>query len=254
MNGKEKSMDGLRHGLAIAKREWNAYFHSPVAYIFIVIFLALSGFFTFSVGHFYEAGQADLRGFFVWHPWLYLILVPAAAMRLWAEDRRQGTVELLFTISVTPRQAIAGKFAAAWAFLGLALLLTFPVPLTAAWLGRPDWGVVASGYLASFLLAGAYLSVGIFTSSVTRNQVVSFVLAVALGLFLILAGFQPVTDLLSQWAPGWLVEGVAAFGFMPHYESMQRGVLDLRDFAYFASAIGFMGFLTQLVLDNRTGR
>ena len=247
-------MDLTTHTRAIAKREWQAYFHSPVAYIFIMIFLALAGFFTFSVGGFYEAGQADLRGFFFWHPWLYLILVPAVAMRLWAEERRQGTLELLFTTAVTPGQAIAGKMLAAWAFLGLALLLTFPVPLTAAWLGRPDWGVVVSGYIASFLLAGAYLAVGMFTSALTRNQVISFVLAVVLGLFLILAGFQPVTDLLAQWAPGWLVDAVAAFGFMPHYEAMQRGVLDARDFLYFASVTGFMLFLTRLVLDNRTGR
>ena len=247
-------MDTIFHSRAIAKREWNAYFHSPVAYIFIIIFLVLAGFFTFSVGGFYEAGQADLRGFFFWHPWLYLILVPAVAMRLWSEERRQGTMELLFTSSVTPAQAIAGKMAAAWGFLGLALVLTFPVPLTAEWLGKPDWGVIVSGYVGSLMLAGAYLAVGMFTSALTRNQVISFILAVVLGLFLILAGFQPVTDLLSQWAPGWLVDAVAAFSFMPHYEAMQRGVLDARDFAYFASVTGFMLFLTHLVLGNRTGR
>ena len=247
-------MDMIRHGTAIAKREWNSYFNSPVAYIFIIIFLALSGFFTFSVGGFYEAGQADLRMFFTWHPWLYLILVPAVAMRLWSEERRQGTIELLFTVSVTPLQGIVGKMAAAWAFLVLALALTFPIPATAAWLGDPDWGVVASGYLASALLAGAYLSVGMFTSSLTRNQVISFILAVVVGLFLILAGFQPVTDLLAQWAPRWLVEGVAALGFMTHFEAMQRGVLDLRNVLYFASVMGFMTFLTHLVLSNRSGR
>ena len=247
-------MDMISHSRAIAKREWSAYFLSPVAYVFIVIFLALAGFFTFSVSGFYEAGQADLRSFFFWHPWLYLILVPAVAMRLWAEERRQGTMELLFTTAVTPGQAIVGKMLAAWGFLALALALTFPVPLTAAWLGKPDWGVAGSGYLASLLLAGAYLAVGMFTSALTRNQVVSFILAVVLGLFLILAGFQPVTELLSQWAPEWLVDGVAAFGFMPHYEAMQRGVLDARDFLYFASTTGFMLFLTHLVLGNRTGR
>ena len=247
-------MEFCAHARAIAKREWSAYFHSPVAYVFIVIFLALAGFFTFSVGGFYEAGQADLRGFFFWHPWLYLILVPAVAMRLWAEERRQGTLEMLFTSATTPAQAIAGKMAAAWGFLALALALTFPVPLTAAWLGKPDWGVVVAGYLASLLLAGAYLALGMFTSALTRNQVVSFVLAVVGGLFLILAGFQPVTELLARWAPAWVVDGVAAFGFMPHYEAMQRGVLDLRDFLYFGSATGFMLFLTQLVLANRTGR
>ncbi|HHX98645.1 MAG TPA: ABC transporter permease [Kiritimatiellia bacterium] len=247
-------MDLIRHSWAVAKREWSSYFQSPVAYIFIIIFLVLAGFFTFSVGGFYEAGQADLRGFFFWHPWLYLILVPAVAMRLWAEERRMGTIELLFTVAITPTQAIIGKMIAAWGFLTLALALTFPIPLTAAWLGQPDWGVIVAGYVASFLLAGAYLSVGMFTSALTRNQVISFVLAVGLGLFLILAGFQPVTELLSQWAPNWLVRTVAAFSFIPHFEAMQRGVLDLRDVIYFASVIGFMLFLTQLVLQNRTGR
>lgn len=247
-------MNMFSHSRAIAKREWSAYFNSPVAYIFIAIFLVLAGFFTFSVSGFYEAGQADLRSFFFWHPWLYLILVPAVAMRLWSEERRQGTMELLFTVSVTPCQAIAGKMAAAWAFLALALLLTFPIPLTAAWLGKPDWGVIVSGYVSSLMLAGAYLSVGMFTSALTRNQVIAFILAVVLGLFLILAGFQPVTELLSQWAPEWLVDGVAAFSFMPHYEAMQRGVLDVRDFLYFAGVTGFMLFLTHLVLSNRSGR
>lgn len=247
-------MDFITHSRAVAKREWSAYFQSPVAYIFIIIYLVLAGFFTFSVSGFYEAGQADLRSFFFWHPWLYLILVPAVAMRLWAEERRQGTLELLFTTAVTPGQAIAGKMIAAWGFLALALALTFPVLLTAAWLGQPDWGVALSGYAASLLLAGAYLAVGMFTSALTRNQVISFVLAVVLGLFLILAGFQPVTELLAQWAPDWLVNGVAACGFMPHYEAMQRGVLDARDVLYFASVTGFMLFLTQLVLGNRSGR
>ena len=165
-----------------------------------------------------------------------------------------GTIELLFTVAITPTQAIIGKMIAAWGFLTLALALTFPIPLTAAWLGQPDWGVIVAGYVASFLLAGAYLSVGMFTSALTRNQVISFVLAVGLGLFLILAGFQPVTELLSQWAPNWLVRTVAAFSFIPHFEAMHRGVLDLRDVIYFASVIGFMLFLTQLVLQNRTGR
>ena len=245
----------MLHNIAVVfRRELAGYFSSPLAYIFIVVFLVSSGAMTFFASQFLIRGQATLEPFFMLHPWLYLFFLPALSMRLWAEERRQGTLEMLFTSATTPAQAIAGKMAAAWGFLALALALTFPVPLTAAWLGQPDWGVVAAGYLSSLLLAGAYLALGMFTSALTRNQVVSFVLAVVGGLFLILAGFQPVTELLARWAPAWVVDGVAAFGFMPHYEAMQRGVLDLRDFLYFGSATGFMLFLTQLVLANRTGR
>ena len=239
---------------AIAKREWGAYFNSPVAYVFIVIFLALAGFFTFAVGRFYEGGQAVLTPFFIWHPWLFLILVPAVAMKLWAEERRSDTIELLLTLPVTPMQAIVGKFLAAWLFLILAIVLTFPVVLTAMYLGKPDLGVVLCGYLGSILLAGSYLAVGIFTSALTKNQVISFVLAVVFGLFLILAGFPPVTELLSRFAPTWLVDGVAAFSFMFHYETLQRGIIDLRDLLYFGSVMVFMLLATQVVLVNRVTR
>jgi ABC-2 type transport system permease protein len=239
---------------AIAKREWCAYFNSPVAYVFIVIFLILAGFFTFNVSRFFEAGQADLKSFFLWHPWLYLMLVPAAAMRLWAEERRSGTIELLLTMPVTTGQAIWGKFVAAWLFLALSLALTFPMILTAAYLGQPDYGPIACGYLGSALLAGAFLAVGMFTSALTRNQVISFILAVVIGLFLILAGFAPVTDFLARFAPAWLVEGVAAFSFISHFDSLQRGVVDVRDVLYFASVIAFMLFATQVVLENRKGK
>lgn len=243
-----------QHVLAVGKREWRAYFDSPVAYVFIIIFLMLTGFFTFSISRFYEAGQADLGGFFTWHPWLYMILVPAVAMRLWAEERRSGTIELLFTVSVTPLQALLGKFFAAWLFMLLALALTFPIPLTAAYLGSPDTGAVLSGYLGSGLLAGAYIATGTFTSALTRNQVISFILGVVIGLFLILAGFPPVTDLLSRWAPSWFVDGVASFSFMSHFQALQRGVVDLRDLVYFASVMVFMIFATQVVLKNKVGR
>lgn len=236
---------------AIAKKEWAGYFNSPVAYVFIIIFLSLAGFFTFAVSRFYEANQADLRGFFLWHPWLYLILVPAVGMRLWAEERRSHTIELLLTMPVTLNQAILGKFFAAWLFMVLALALTFPVVLTAKYLGSPDGGVIFTGYLGSALLAGSYLSVAMFTSALTKNQVISFIVAVVVGLFLILAGFAPVTDLLSRIAPIWLVDGIAAFSFMSHFETLQRGVLDLRDLVYFASVIGFMLFATHVVLQQK---
>lgn len=239
---------------AIAKREWSAYFNSPVAYVFILIFLVLNAFFTFSVSRFYEAGQADLRPFFFWHPWLYLILVPAVTMRLWSEERRSHTIELLLTLPLTPIQAVIGKFAAAWLFLILALALTFPVVITANYLGDPDLGVAFSGYLGSALLAGAYVAVGMFTSACTRNQIVSFISAVVIGLFLILAGYPPVTDLLSQVLPQVMVDGIAAFSFMSHFESLQRGVIDLRDLIYFVSVMGFMLFATQLVVQNSSSR
>ena len=236
---------------AIAKREWGAYFNSPVAYVFIMIFLALAGFFTFAVGRFYEANQADLRGFFMWHPWLYLVLVPAVAMGLWAEERRSHTIEILFTLPVTPLQAIVGKFVAAWLFLALALALTFPVVMTASYLGDPDAGVIFSGYLGSVLLAGSYLALGMFTSALTKNQVISFILAVVLGLFLILAGFPPVTDILANFLPTAVVDGIAAFSFMSHYDALQRGVIDLGDLVYFASVMGFMLFATHVVLQHK---
>jgi len=239
---------------AILAREWAAYFNSPIAYVFLVIFLVLAGFFTFAVSRFYENGQADLRPFFFWHPWLYLILVPAVTMRLWAEEQKTGTIELLLTLSVKPGQAIVAKFLAAWLFLGLALVLTFPMVLTAFYLGDPDPGVIASGYLGSFLLAGAYVAVGLLASALTRNQVISFVIGVFVGLFLLLAGFPPVTELLSRWAPAWLVDGVAGFSFMHHYDMLQRGLIGLGDLTYFAGVIIFMLVATHAALTRRLGK
>jgi ABC-2 type transport system permease protein len=244
-------MDSIRNTKAIIKRELASYFESPVAYVFMVVFLMLIGFLTFFVSRFYESGQADLRGFFFWHPWMFLILVPAAAMRLWAEERRAGTIETLLTLPVTVTQVILGKFLAAWIFIGLIVALTFPIVLTTVYLGAPDHGAIMGGYMGSLLLAGAYLSVGMLTSALTRNQVISFVLSLVICLFLLLAGWPPVTDLMVRWAPEWLVRGVAAFSFMPHYEAFQKGVLDLRDFAYYFSVMIFMLFGTHLVLENR---
>ena len=244
-------MDSIRNITAITKRELVSYFESPVAYVFMVAFLMLIGFLTFFVSRFYEAGQADLRPFFFWHPWIFLILVPAAAMRLWAEERRSGTIETLLTLPITMTQAILGKFIAGWVFLTLAIFLTFPIVLTTVYLGAPDRGGIIGGYIGSILLAGAYLSVGMLTSAFTRNQVISFVLAVVICLFLLLAGWPPVTDLMVRWAPSWLIRGVAAFSFMPHYESFQKGVLDLRDFAYYLSVMIFMLCGTNLVLKNQ---
>lgn len=239
---------------AVCKRELGSYFTSPVAYVFIIIFLLLSGFFAFNVGGFFERNEASLATFFFWHPWLYLLLVPAVGMRLWSEERRVGTLELLLTMPLTCWQAIAGKFLAAWFVLGTALVLTFPMPVTVAWLGKPDAGMMAAGYAGSFLLAGAYLAVSSLTSAFTRNQVVSFILAVVACLFLILAGWQPVTGVLVNWAPVWLVEGVARLSVMPHFDAMQKGVLDLRGVLYFLSVILFGLFTTSVILRSRRTR
>src|SRR5271170_2599320 len=194
-------MNSLANIKTITKRELSGYFSSPVAYVFIVIFLLLMGFFTFMAGGFFERGQASLDGpFFLWHPWLYLFLVPAVGMRLWAEERRVGTLELLLTLPITTWQAIVGKFLASWLFLLLALFLTFPVVITVNYLGSPDNGVIFGGYVGSFLMAGAYLAISCMTSAMTRNQVVSFILSVVACLFLVLCGFPPVTDLMVRWA------------------------------------------------------
>jgi ABC-2 type transport system permease protein len=233
------------------KRELAGFFGSPVAYVFIVIFLILCGFFTFYVSSFYELGQADLRAFFEWHPWIFLFLVPAAGMRLWADERRTGTIELILTLPITLTEVIVGKFLAAWLFLGIGLFLTFPLVLTVTYLGDPDLGAALSAYFGSFLLAGAYLSVASMTSSLTRNQVISFILSVVICLFLVLAGWPPVTGIIAGWAPMWLVDVVSGFSFMPHFSSMERGILDLRDIFYYISVIFFMLFSNGVVLQNR---
>lgn len=237
--------------IAVMKRELGGYFTSPIAYVFLVIFLLLTGFFTFTVGNFFERGEASLVSFFTWHPWLYLFLVPAVGMRLWAEERRLGTLELLLTMPITTWQAIVGKFFASWAFLALALALTFPVWITVNWLGNPDNGVIVAGYVGSFLLAGAYLAISSMTSAMTRNQVISFILAVMICLFLILAGYTPVTDLLMRVASPTVVDVVAGFSVMTHFEGFQRGVLDTRDLVYFASVIGFALFTTGVIIRNQ---
>lgn len=233
----------------ITKRELGAYFSAPLAYVFIVIFLLLCGFFTFMVGGFFERGEASLvRPFFDWHPWFYLFLVPAVGMRLWAEGRRVGTIELLLTMPITAWQAILGKFLASWLFLGLALALTFPVVITVNYLGSPDNGVILSGYIGSWLMAGAYLAVSCMTSAMTRAQVVSFIIAVVLCLFLILAGFPPVINLLETWAAPWLVDVITSFSVITHFDGFQKGVLDFRDIIFFLSVMVFCLFTTSVIL------
>ena len=233
---------------ALFRRELGSYFATPVAYVFIVIFLMLMGAFTFYVGGFYERGQADLRPFFNFHPWLYLFLVPAIAMRLWAEERKTGTVEFLMTLPLTPLQAVLGKFLAAWAFAGIALALTFPIWITVNYLGDPDNGAILAGYVGSFLMAGGFLAIGSCVSAVTRNQVIAFVISVVICFGFLLAGFPLVLDLFSAWAPQIVVDGVASLSFLTHFADISRGVIDLRDLIYFALVIGAFLYANTIVL------
>jgi ABC-2 type transport system permease protein len=247
-------MNALGNIKTITKRELGAYFSSPVAYVFIVIFLLLAGFFTFMTGGFFERGQATLDSAVIWHPWLYLFLVPAVGMRLWAEERRVGTMELLLTMPITAWQAIVGKFLASWLFLALALVLTFPVIITVNYLGSPDNGVILSAYIGSWLMAGAYLAISCMTSALTRNQVVSFILSVVICLFLVLCGFPPVTNLLTRLDKPWLVDLVAGFSVMTHFDYFTKGVLDSRDVIFFLSLIGFSLFTTGVIIrSHRAG-
>jgi ABC-type uncharacterized transport system involved in gliding motility auxiliary subunit/ABC-type transport system involved in cytochrome c biogenesis permease component len=233
---------------AIVKRELGGYFSSPVAYVFIVIFLLLTGFFTFMQGNFFERGQANLDSFFMWHPWLYLFLVPCVGMRLWAEERRVGTIELLLTKPITAWQAILGKFLASWIFLGLALVLTFPVVITVNYLGSPDNGVILAAYLGSFLMAGTYLAISCMTSAMTRNQVVSFIVSVVICLFLVLCGFPPVTNLLTRMDKPWLVDLVSSLSVMTHFQPFITGMVDSRDITFFLLIIGFALFTNGVVV------
>src|ERR1051326_4686277 len=243
-------MNSLSNIKTIAKRELVAYFSSPLAYVFIVIFLLLSVGFTFFVSGFFKmpVPQASLAPFFNWHPWFFLVLVPAVGMRLWAEERRVGTIELLLTMPVTAWQAIVGKFLASWIFLLLALVLTFPVIITVNYLGTPDNGIILCGYIGSWLMAGAYLAVSCITSAMTRTQVVSFIVSVVICLFLILAGFPPVIRFLEGWAGPRLVDFITSFSVITHFDGFQKGVLDSRDVIFFFSLIVFSLFSTSVIL------
>jgi ABC-2 type transport system permease protein len=233
---------------ALFRRELRSYFATPVAYVFIVIFLVLMGTFTFYLGGFYERGQADLQPFFSFHPWLYLFLVPAIAMRLWAEERKTGSIELLMTLPITAWQAVLGKYLAAWAFTGIALMLTFPIWITVNYLGDPDNGVIFAAYVGSFLMAGGFLAIGACVSAITRNQVIAFVITVVVSFGFLLSGFPMVLDLFSGWAPQAIVDGVASLSFLTHFASISKGVIDLRDLIYFALLIAAFLYANTIVL------
>ena len=234
---------------SIFKREFMGYFSTPIAYVFLAIFVFLSGIFTFYMGSFFDRGQADLNPFFQFHPWLYLFLIPALAMRLWAEERRGGTIELLLTLPVTIPQAVLGKFLAAWAFSGIALLLTFPLWITVNYLGDPDNGVILAGYIGSLLMAGAFLAIGSCMSSLTRNQVIAFVLSAVVCLGFVLSGFPMVLEFFGAWAPGFLVQAVSSFSFLSHFTAISAGVIELRDIVFFISLIVFWLFVNAVVID-----
>jgi len=240
----------MRNILTIAGRELAAYFATPVATVFIVIFLVLQGAMTFNLGNFFDRGQADLTPFFTFIPWVFLLLVPAITMRLWAEERRQGTIELLLTLPITQGQAVLGKFLAAWAFCAIALLLTFPFVITVNILGRPDNGVIASGYAGALLIAGAFLAVGSAMSALTRNQVIAFVLAVAVCFVFAVASYPLVTDFLSRNTPV-LAEIARRIAVLDRYQAFTRGLVSLRDLIFFASFIGFWLYLNTVLVDQR---
>lgn len=246
-------MSNARNIMTIFKRELKSYFESPVAYVFLVVFLVLLGALTFMWPGFplYERGIADLDPFFLWIPIVYLLLVPAATMGLWAEENRTGTIELLFTMPVTMTEAIMGKFLAAWLFITIAVALTFPVALTVCYLGNPDIGVMVCGYIGAVLLAGAYIAVGMFTSAMTSSQVISFVLSLTISFVMVMAGTPFITNLFSKWAPAWVVGAISSFSFWSHFESIQRGVLDMSDIVYYLSVIIFMISATHILLNNR---
>ena len=233
---------------ALFRRELQSYFATPVAYVFIVIFLVLMGAFTFYLGNFYERGQADLGPFFIFHPWLYLLLVPAITMRLWAEERKTGSIELLMTLPITPWQAVLGKYLAAWAFTGVALLLTFPIWITVNYLGDPDNGAIVAAYIGSFLMAGGFLAIGACLSATTPNQVIAFVITVVVCFIFLVSGFPMVLDFFTSWAPQILVDGIASLSFLTHFESISKGVIDLRDLIYFSFLILAFLYANTIVL------
>lgn len=234
---------------AIVKRELVSYFATPVAYVFIVVFLIATGTFTFYLGNFYEAERADLSAFFSFHPWLYLFFMPAVAMRLWAEERKTGTIELLLTLPVPLWAAVLGKFLAAWAFAAIALALTFPIWVTVNVLGDPDNGVVLAGYAGSLLMAGGYLAIGAAISALTRNQVIAFVVSVFVCFLFTVSGLPLVLDVFSAWLPQILLSAIASMSVLAHFDAIVKGVIDLRDLVYFASLVGFWLFANALFVD-----
>ena len=236
----------------IFKREFLGYFRSPVAYVFLIVFLVASVGLAFFAGGFFKAGLATLESYFYFHPWLFLFLVPAAGMRLWSEEKRAGTVELLFTLPITTLEAVIGKFLAAWAFLAIAILLSFPMALTLGYLGNPDWGVIISGYAGSILMAAGYLGVCSLMSALTKNQVISFVLSVFTCVILVLLGTSMFSGFLTGFLnlPVAITDLVANFSFLTHFDAFAKGIIDPKDVIFFLSLTGLTLFLNVVVLER----
>jgi len=243
----------MRNIWIIAKRETVSYFATPLAYVFIVIFLALSGALAFYIGGFMSRGQADLQPFFDYHPWLYLLLIPAISMRLWAEERKTGTIENLMTLPVSAAEAVIGKFLAAWAFAGLALALTFPMWITVNVLGSPDNGVILASYVGSLLMAGAFLAIGSCVSALTKNQVIAFIIAATVCFLFTMSGLELVLNVFRLWAPDLLVDTIASLSFLTHFNAVTKGVIELRDIIYFASMMAVWLLATIVAIDLKKG-
>ena len=241
----------MRNVWIIAKREFAGYFNTALALVFVVIFVALTSAFAFYVGNLFARGQADLLPFFQYHPWLYLMLVPAVAMRLWAEERKSGTIELLMTLPIAPWQAILGKFLAAWAFIGVALVLTFPIWITVNVLGSPDNGVIFASYIGSFLMAGAYLAIGSFISALTKNQVIAFIVAALICFLFLMAGLNLVLGFVRDWAPTFIVSGLESMSFLSHFQQITKGVISLSTLIFYFTLIAFFLFANTLAIEQK---
>ncbi len=237
--------------MTVARREWQAYFATPLAYVFLVVFLVLCGFATFELGGFYQRNQADLQVFFSYQPWLYLFLVPAIAMRIWAEERKSGSIELLLTLPLTLRSIVLAKFFSAWLFVALALLLTFPFWITVNYLGEPDNGAILAAYLGSWLMAGAFLSIGCCLSATSKSQVIVFVLTVSTCFLFVLLGTPQLLDSLSGVLPQLLIDAVAQLSLLTHFDAISRGVLDLRDVLFYAFFIACWLAATGIVIEQK---
>ena len=241
-------MNGL---ISIYKRELTSYFVTPVAYVFIVIFLFMTGVFTFYLGAFYESNQADLEPFFRFHPWLYLFLIPAISMRLWSDERKSGSIELLMTLPVSITDAVVAKYLAAWTFTAIDLILTFPMWITVNYLGEPDNAVILASYIGSLIMAGGFLAIGSCISALTKSQVISFVISVVICFMFILSGFPMVLDLFESWAPQAVIDAIASFSFLTHFTSIKKGVIDMRDVIYFSALITFWLYVNVVIVENK---